>query len=307
MSPAVGGTKPLMKKLPSPLISVLLPVYNGELYLSQAIDSILSQTIKDFELICINDGSTDNTGKILAKYAKKDKRIKIITNNSNIRMAASLNKALDIAKGFYIARMDADDISLPDRFAKQIALLESDKSLVAVGCQEQIIDEYGHIKAEKHFPTDSKLCYQTLANFMPIQPPTLMARGNIFKKYRYDTSICPNDDINIYFKLLQHGNFSSVDEILFQYRQQSSSLTHNNSKSVYFMALKNRLNGFINYNYRPSITRILLAFIETILVTLLTPNQIIKLFEAIRYISQKQQSKTDLSSLENQFLLSKSS
>jgi len=274
--------------------------------LSQAIDSILSQTVKDFELICINDGSTDNTAKILAKYAKKDKRIKIITNNPNIRMAASLNKALDIAKGIYIARMDADDISLPQRFAKQIALLESDKSLVAVGCQEQIINQFGQIKAEKYFPIDPKLCYQTLANFMPIQPPTLMTRGNIFRQYRYDTSICPNDDINIYFKLLQHGSFSNVNEILFQYRQLDNSLTHNNSKSVYFMALRNRIDGFLKYGYRPSLSRIFLAFIETLVIAILTPNQIIKLFESFRYISQKQ-TKASLADFSNQILLSKTS
>jgi len=266
------------------LISVLLPVFNGEKYLSEAIGSILSQTTTDFELICINDGSVDGSDKILANFAKRDKRIKVITNKRNLGMTASLNRALRFAKGKYIARMDADDISLPNRFEKQIKLLESNSKLVAVGGQELIIDAHGEVIAEKKFPTNPEQCYQTLANVMPIQPPLLMVRGNAFRKYRYDTKLCPNDDINIYFKLLNEGSFANVDEVIFKYRQINNSLTHKRAKKVYFMALKNRINGVFKFGYRPSFGRITLAFLETALVALLPAQLLVKTFEWIRYI-----------------------
>lgn len=276
-----------MQPKKQPLISVLLPVCNGENFLAQAIQSILEQTIKSFELICINDGSTDKTAAILSKFAKKDKRIKILTNPKNIGMAASLNRALKLAKGKYIARMDSDDISLPNRFEKQIELLKSNPKLVAVGGQEEIIDAQGQVYATKLFPTDPEVCYQTLANVMPIQPPLLMVRGSVFRSLRYNTKICRNDDINIYFKLLQHGLLSNVAETVFQYRQLSNSLTHNNAKSVYFMALRNRLDGILNYGYRPNINRLAILAVETILISLIPSFLIVKLFEILRYQKQR--------------------
>lgn len=267
----------------SPLISVLLPVYNGQSFLATAIKSIQNQTLTDFELICIDDGSTDNTPKILKRLAVQDKRLKIITNPSNIGLAASLNRALPLTRGQYIARMDADDISLPTRFAKQIALLESNPHLVAVGGQEEIIDHNGTVIAQKHFPTDPQACYQTLCNFMPIQPPLLMIRGSIFRTLRYNTKICKNDDINIYFQLLCHGSLGNVNDTIFQYRQLPNSLTHNNARQVFFMALRNRLDGIIRHGYRPRFSRLFLLLIQTILVAFLPSYLVVKLFEIIRY------------------------
>ncbi|MFA6250672.1 MAG: glycosyltransferase [Candidatus Shapirobacteria bacterium] len=266
----------------NPLISVLLPVYNGEAYLAQSIRSILNQTLTDFELICINDGSTDSSLKILRQFARTDKRIRILNNAQNMGMAASLNRALPLSKGKYIARMDADDISLSTRFQKQVALLESNPKLVAVGGQEDIINDAGDVIAQKFFPTNPQTCYQVLANFMPIQPPTLMVRGDAFRSIRYNTTICKNDDINIYFKLLQFGELSNVDSIIFQYRQTASSLTHSNAKKVYFMALRNRLDAMINFGYRPNLLRLIGLITETAFISLVPSNWIITIFNFFR-------------------------
>jgi glycosyltransferase involved in cell wall biosynthesis len=274
-----------MSQNKKPLISVLLPVYNGEKFLVAAIDSILNQTESNFELLCINDGSTDSSLKILKKYTKKDKRIRTLNNPKNIGMAASLNRALPLTRGKYIARMDADDISLPSRFAKQVELLESNPALVAVGGQEEIINEHSQVTAEKYFPTNSATCYQVLTNFMPIQPPLLMVRGSVFRKIHYNTKICKNDDINIYFKLLQFGQLSNCQDIIFQYRQLPSSLTHANAKKVFFMALKNRFDGIINYGFRPNPVNLFILLAETIFALIAPPSLIVKLFEVFRYRS----------------------
>src|SRR6185369_4386478 len=106
-----------------PLISVVLPVYNGEKYLAEAIDSILGQTLTDFELIIIDDGSTDNSLAILKQYKQRDNRIRLIARE-NRNLATTLNDLIDLAQGEWVARMDQDDIALPHRFEKQLQWLE---------------------------------------------------------------------------------------------------------------------------------------------------------------------------------------
>ena len=105
-------------------VSVVMSVFNAEKYLAEAVDSILGQTSTDFELILIDDKSTDGSGKILTQYAQADPRVVILENRENMGLTKSLNRGLAVAKGEYIARMDADDISVPDRFAKQVAFLD---------------------------------------------------------------------------------------------------------------------------------------------------------------------------------------
>ena len=103
-----------------PIISVIMSVFNADEYVAEAIESILNQTYSHFEFIIIDDGSTDSSLRIIQKYAIEDQRIRVILNEKNIGLAKSLSKGIDVSQGMYIARMDADDISLPDRFYKQI-------------------------------------------------------------------------------------------------------------------------------------------------------------------------------------------
>ena len=116
-------------------ISVIMSVYNGEEYLREAIDSVLKQSFSDFELIIINNCSTDHTGEILARYASLDARVKVHTNEVNLRLPSSLNKAISLAEGKYIARMDADDICMPDRLEKQYDFMESHPDIALSSCR----------------------------------------------------------------------------------------------------------------------------------------------------------------------------
>ena len=123
----------------NPKITVLMPVYNGEKYLREAIGSILNQTFNDFEFLIINDSSTDSTREIILSY--DDTRIRLEDNEKNIGLTHSLNKGLRLAKGKYVARMDADDISLPDRLEKQLAVIENNTDVSIVACWIDIIDK----------------------------------------------------------------------------------------------------------------------------------------------------------------------
>ena len=119
----------------SPLVSVLMPCYNVELYVEDALTSIMRQTYTNLEIIVINDCSTDNTLSILENIALRDSRIKVISNSSNLKLIDTLNKGVEICSGEYIARMDADDISFPDRIERQVAFLEEKKDYDIVSTQ----------------------------------------------------------------------------------------------------------------------------------------------------------------------------
>ena len=138
----------------NPRITVLMSVYNGEKYLKEAIDSVLSQTFKDFEVLIINDGSIDKTSKILKTY--KDPRIRIINNKKNIGLTKSLNKGLKLARGEYIARMDDDDVSKPNRLEKQFEFMEKNSKYAVVGSFIEIIDSKGNLSNKVERPIKPK-------------------------------------------------------------------------------------------------------------------------------------------------------
>ncbi|MFW6383201.1 MAG: glycosyltransferase family 2 protein, partial [Nanoarchaeota archaeon] len=140
-----------------PKVSVLMPAYNSQDYISDAIESILSQTYTDFEFVIIDDCSTDDTWKIIKKYAKNDKRIKAFKNVKNSGVTVSLNNGLEKCSGDYIARMDSDDVSLPKRLEKQVEVLENGKADV-VGTNIYFIDEQGKVFGKRKYePVTGKI------------------------------------------------------------------------------------------------------------------------------------------------------
>ena len=128
-----------------PQISVIMPVYNGERFLSEAVESILKQTYQDFEFIIVDDGSTDRSLEIIQYYQALDERIILIENGKNIGVASSLNKGISAAKGEFIARMDADDISLPERLEQQRAFMFTRPDLGVLGCNYYRIHADGEL------------------------------------------------------------------------------------------------------------------------------------------------------------------
>ena len=164
-----------------PMISVIMPVYNGEKYLCEAIDSILNQTYTDFEFIILNDGSTDKTEEIILSY--DDPRIVYVKNETNLQIVKTLNKGIALAKGKYIARMDADDISLPERFEKQLKFMEQYPSIDVCGTWMRIIDKPKQVWTypEKHEEIKAQLLFNT-----PLSHPTLIIKKSFFNDFKYE-------------------------------------------------------------------------------------------------------------------------
>lgn len=209
----------------SPLVTVLMPVYNGEKYLSESIDSILDQTFLDYEFIIINDGSTDGTSEILRNYSLKDKRIKL-HHQSNQGVISALNKGLELARGKYIARMDADDVSLPDRFAKQVDFLETHPEVGVLGTGVRFMDGCGNTSDTLQFPTQHGVLRWCLCFFSPIVHPTVMMRRQIIEQAGgYAESMMIAEDYDLWRRLSCVTRLSNLKDVLLHFRKHDMNVT----------------------------------------------------------------------------------
>lgn len=201
----------------NPKVSVIMAVYNGMPYLREAVKSVLHQTYKDFEFIIIDDASTDKTWKYLKSL--QDKRIKLIRNSKNLGLAASLNKGLKIAKGDYIARMDADDVSLAKRFEKQLEFLEKNPDVDLCGTWAYLVDESDKVVGEKKFPTQDKMIKKALAIYSSIIHPTFFAKKDFFIKVGgYDKKYEYVEDYEILLRAKRDFKFANLPVKLFKWR-----------------------------------------------------------------------------------------
>jgi glycosyltransferase involved in cell wall biosynthesis len=212
-----------------PAISVILPVYNAEKYIAEAIQSVLAQTFTNFELILINDGSTDGSLKILEHYAQKDTRC-IVFSWENRGIVASGNHGVHLAKGDIICRMDADDISMPQRFEKQYEYLNAHPECVAVGSNALLIDTEGMPIVTWNYPTDheeidrqhlmgsvgSCICNPSAA----IRKSSMLAVGSYRAEFEYA------EDYDLFLRLAEVGKLANLPEMLLKYRQHPASIGH---------------------------------------------------------------------------------
>lgn len=233
------------------LISVILPVYNGAPYLDEAIVSILKQTHDNFELIVINDGSTDESLVILEKYAVQDSRI-IIINRHNKGLVYSLNEGILKAKGKYIARMDADDVSDISRLESQIEHIEK-YNLDICGGHYLLIDDEGRINGLNVVPTSHKMCTLSLLFKVPFAHPSVMIRKRFLDEnsLEYGQSAYKiAEDLDLWLRMQKCGaRFGNVDSVVLKYRILSESLSKVNNAPI-LKETKAMLRQFYKDNHR---------------------------------------------------------
>lgn len=207
-----------------PKVTVLMSVYNDSKYLKESIDSILNQSFIDFEFLIFNDGSTDNSAKILDEYAARDGRIKIFHQN-NIGLTKTLNKGISIAKGIYIARMDSDDISLADRFKKEAEFLDKYPEIAVVACFTKVIDENGRETGE-HRPGASHEAIKKLSFFSgQLCHPAVMFRKTIIQQLGgYDEKFVYAQDCDLWFRVMKKNQVANIPEFLFLWRETSGGI-----------------------------------------------------------------------------------
>jgi len=217
----------------SPAISVVMSVYNGQFYLAEAVKSILQQRFQDFEFIIVDDGSADATREILASF--KDSRIIILKNHTNIGLTASLNRALNVARGKYIARLDSDDISAPERLQRQYTYLEANQHCAALGSIAYFIDGHGRILHEGRRPLSFEEILASCFFHNPFWHSSVMFRREIALNLGgYDTRFRRAQDYDLWLRMLADGHeLRNLPEILVYFRMHESRVTRTDSETAF--------------------------------------------------------------------------
>jgi len=209
-------------------ITVLMPVYNGEKYLREAIDSILSQTFTDFEFIIVNDISTDSTKEIISSY--NDPRIRLINTDHNMGLVRSLNYGLKLAKGKYIARMDADDISLPNRLELQATYLDNYPEVALLGTGKYIINQNGKILSKTIALSDP--CKNILKS-NTFTHGSVMFKKNISEELGYYNELFKySEDYELWLRFAKYYKVSNLPQPLYKWRVHTENITNTKVEEV---------------------------------------------------------------------------
>ena len=230
-----------------PKLSVIMGVYNVEnrMMLEKAVNSILNQTFSDFDFIICNDGSNDETLKYIVELAKKDNRIKILSNEKNFGLAYSLNRCIEYSNSEYIARMDADDISKEDRLEKEIKFLDENDSYAVVACNANLIDENDKVWGKRNNPEIIKR-KDFLFNSPVIHPTVIMRKGALkdVNYYRVSKETRRTEDYDLWMRLYAKGyKIYTIQEYLYYFREDEQCLKHRKYKYRIDEA-KVRYNGY---------------------------------------------------------------
>ena len=238
----------------NPKISVIMPAYDAEKYIAEAIESTLNQTFADFEFVIIDDGSTDSTGKIIEEYARKDERIIFLKNQKNVKISKTLNKGIKIAKGKYIARRDADDWSHPDGLEKQYHFMEEHPEIGISGGSMEVVDKHGkRIGIRRYNLTDAAI-RKKLFRYSPFSHPLVMIRRDILSKCGlYNPELVPAEDYDLYFRIGMLSKFGNLDDIILKYKMLEESITSRKEREMESKTLAIRKKAVREYGYKMSL------------------------------------------------------
>lgn len=213
-----------------PRISVVMAVHNGARYLRESVESVLAQTWRDFEFIIVDDGSTDATPAILNEYEERDGRVRVIHNPENIGQTRSLNRGLAVARGEFVARQDADDLSLPERLARQVAFLDAPGhgDVAVLGTVWELIDADGAPISTSRSPlSDTAIRWHSLFN-NPFCHTSAMFRRSLLEtsgERGYDEGLRYCQDYDLWARLLRHGRGANLPDALVRFRYHAASIS----------------------------------------------------------------------------------
>lgn len=248
-----------------PLISVLIPAYNVAKYVEMAISSVVNQTYRNLEILVINDGSTDETGKILEKLAQQDNRIRIITNEENLGLIKSLNKGLLLANGEYIARMDADDLVEKNWIETIFDFLRNNPEIAVCGANLRTFadphDEHRLLKFQLinhviQYATEHKDICKNLLFGTSMAHPSVVMKKSLFSDYglRYDESYPYAEDYKLWFEISKIGKLANVPDVLLHYRihpAQTSTAKLEAQRNIAKKIRREAINYYFEQNHIP--------------------------------------------------------
>lgn len=204
-----------------PLISIIMPAYHAEPFIEETIESVLAQSVTDWELLVIDDGSQDNTRQIVSDFAKKDARIRLVINETNMGVARTRNRGLDMVQGQYVALLDSDDYWKPQLLEKMLARAEETKADI-IYCSYELVDEQGK-KVCNDFLVPEETTFQESIVRSVITCSTVLITGELAKNHRFPTNVY-HEDTALWFQILRDGGIArGVPEVLAAYRQRANS------------------------------------------------------------------------------------
>lgn len=214
-----------MTAVPALRVTVVMPVYNAERFVGEAVQSILRQTYRDFDFVIVDDGSTDRSLELVRGFA--DPRIRLFENSSNLGHVRTLSRCVSLALGPLIARMDADDVASPDRLALQVAFLDDHAAVIGLSGAMRIIDADGRPGQIVSVPTDSDSIRDWLAlGRNPLHHPAAMFRRNAFDAVGgYRRAFAPAEDFDLWLRLSERGELANLPEVVLDYRVHSGQLS----------------------------------------------------------------------------------
>jgi glycosyltransferase involved in cell wall biosynthesis len=247
-----------------PLISILLPVHNSAITLAECIQSLLNQSYKQIEIIAIDDFSSDKSTTILNSFKKQDKRLKVHKNVKRYGLSVTLNRMVKHAKGSFIAFMDTDDMSSPNRLKKQLNFLLKNPEVVAVGSQCTFIDDQNKKIGRSDFPTEHNLISESPLHGISMQFETVLINKTMLPKdvLRFHTGSNPFIYSDMFMKLMPYGEFANLEDFLH---------FHRNDPKIYLSDIKRNIISLVKlwiksramYDYQPSIRSFFSPLIKT--------------------------------------------
>lgn len=272
----------MLKDKRFPLVSILFPVYNSEKYLQESIDCIVAQTYENYEVIAVDDGSTDNSYDLLQQLLLYTKSHVLVRNDINKGNSYSLNVAIENSSGEYLMRFDADDLMNPNKIEMQVEVLLNNPNIDVVGCSYDRISENGKFLFRRLVPIDNNKIVKLISirkfflsgpNF-EITDGTIMARKEWFRKYKYDENIFFAQDFNLIARSLSKTKFANISDSLYSYRVGSGVTANfgaqiaackvkwNSIKNIprKYLSLSNRLISFVSLFFRPLFYLLIILF-----------------------------------------------
>lgn len=281
-----------MRKNNQPLVSVIMPVYNGSAFVAEAIESILRQTYKNIEVIIVDDASSDDTWKILLKYKRINPgKIKLIRLKENLGKGgdAAANIAFMHSKGEFVARTDADDIALPGRIEKQVEFMQKHTQYAVVGSNAHVINSSGEVVGEKKVPLKHEEIYEAYFTFHPMINPTIMVRKSLINDhanlYRNDNPT--NNDYLSFMRLISQGaKFTNLPEKLMYYRIHEKNDSLAKVRRTFKHSLVTRYRAVTEFGYRPSLLAWVKLLMQIVIVYTLPERVVFQLYLLVRGIAK---------------------
>lgn len=238
----------------NPLVSVVIPAFNAGTYINEAIESILKQSYKNLELIIVDDCSTDDTWSIIQKIKKKHNRIRAFRNKSNRKLSHTLNKGIRESRGAYIARMDADDIALPERIAMQVAYMEKHVSVGILGGSMELFTNEKKSLGYRTYPHTDGEVRSAIFRFSPFSHPLILIRSSVLNKSGlYNPRFNPAEDYELYFRIGNHSKFANLNQVLLRYRVVDNSMTTGFTRNMEMKTMDIRRMYWRDSHYHPTL------------------------------------------------------